>query len=76
MSRVRVADVRVPPPAGWVMTIAVVAWASCIWIVRLRRKSWTIRRIGSDWALWTVLATLPVIAAATLWPEPALLFLA
>lgn len=73
MSRVRVADVRVPPPVGWVMAVAVATWTCCLWIVRLRRKGWAIRRIGSDWASWTVLAMLPVIAAAMLWPEPALL---
>jgi competence protein ComEC len=62
MSRVRVADVRVPAPGWWVMVIAVVAWAMCCWAVR---------RSGR-WA-WVVVAVLPIVAAMVLWPEGALL---
>jgi competence protein ComEC len=61
MSRVRVADVRVPAPVWWVMLVAVIAWAVCCWAVRRRRSGWA----------WGVVALLPVIAAMVLWPEPA-----
>jgi len=63
MSRVRVADVRVPAPVWWVMAIAVAAWAFCCWAVRRRSNRWA----------WAVAVTLPVIVAMVLWPEPAVL---
>jgi competence protein ComEC len=59
MSRVRVADVRIPAPVWWVMLIAVIAWAACCWAVRRRRNGWA----------WGVVVLLPVIAAIVLWPE-------
>ncbi len=63
MSRVRVADVRVPAPVWWVMMIAVIAWAVCCWAVRRRSDGWA----------WGVVVVLPAIAAMVLWPEPAVL---
>jgi competence protein ComEC len=63
MSRVRVADVRVPAPVWWVMVTAVIAWAACCWAVRRRNNSWA----------WGVVVLLPAIAAMVLWPEPAVL---
>ena len=62
MSRVRVADVRVPAPVWWVMAIAVAAWAFL--------ACWAVRRRSDRWA-WVAVVTLPVIAAMVLWPEPA-----
>jgi competence protein ComEC len=61
MSRVRVADVRVPAPVWWVMVIALVAWGACCWAVRRRRVVW----------VWSVVLVLPVVAAMVLWPERA-----
>jgi competence protein ComEC len=63
MSRVRVADVRAPAPAVWVMAIALVTWALCCWAVRRRAKAW----------VWCVLGVLPLVAMLVLWPEPATL---
>ena len=63
MSRVRVADVRVPAPVWWVMMIAVITWAMCCWAVRRRSSGWA----------WGVAVLLPAIAAMVLWPEPAVL---
>ena len=71
MSRVRVADVRVPPPAGWVMAIALTTWALCLWAVRRRRRSWSVRPRWNALAL-AALGALPLIAALVLWPERAL----
>jgi competence protein ComEC len=59
MSHVRVSDIRVPAPAGWVMAIAVAVWALCLWAVRQRRRVWA----------WVVVAALPIVAAIVLWPE-------
>ncbi len=61
MSRVRMADVRVPAPMWWVMLVAVIAWAMCCWGVRQRRKVWA----------WSVVVLLPVVATMVLWPERA-----
>lgn len=58
MSRVRVADVRVPAPAGWVVVVALAAWLACCWMVRR----------GKGWA-WGAAAVLPFVAAMVLWPE-------
>ncbi len=60
MSKVQVADVRVPAPAGWVMVVAVVVWAGCCWAVR-RSRGWA----------WAAVVALPVVAAMVLWPERA-----
>ncbi|WP_213803805.1 ComEC/Rec2 family competence protein [Granulicella sp. dw_53] len=61
MSRVRVADVRVPGPAGWVVAIALVAWVFCCWAVRRREKGWA----------WVAVVVLPAVAVLVLWPEAA-----
>lgn len=63
MSRVRVADVRVPAPAMWVMVVAMVAWAFCCWAVRRRARGWVL----------SALVVLPLVAAIVLWPEKPLL---
>ena len=60
MSKVQMADVRVPAPAGWVMVVAVVVWAGCCWGVR-RSRGWA----------WVVVGALPLVAAMVLWPERA-----
>jgi competence protein ComEC len=63
MSRVRVADVRAPAPAAWVMAIAIMVWALCCWAVRRRANAWA----------WCVFSVLPLVAMLVLWPEPAML---
>ena len=40
VSAVQAADLRVPPPAGWIALLAVVAWAFCCWAVR-QSRGWT-----------------------------------
>lgn len=61
VSQARTADLRVPGPVWWVSAAAVVCWAFCCWAVR-RSRGWT----------WAAVATLPLVLAAVLWPEPAL----
>ena len=63
MSHVRVADVRVPAPAEWVMVVAVGTWALCCWAVRQR----------GHLGVWSALALLPLVAGLVLWPERPLL---
>ena len=60
MSKVRVADVRVPAPVWWVMVIAVLTWAGCCWAVRRSRGM-----------AWIAVAVLPLVAVMVLWPERA-----
>jgi competence protein ComEC len=61
VSQVRAADLRVPAPAWWVCALGVACWAFCCWAVR-RSQVWT----------WVAAAVLPLVLAAALWPEPAL----
>jgi competence protein ComEC len=63
VSAVHAADLRVPPPVWWVAALAVAAWAFCCWTVR-RSKS----------GAWSVIAILPLVALAVLWPEPAQIY--
>lgn len=60
MSKVRVADVRVPAPVWWVMVIAVLGWAVICWAVRRSRG-----------AAWVAVLMLPGFAVMVLWPEQA-----
>jgi competence protein ComEC len=78
MSHIRVADVRVPAPAAWVMVVAVATWAFCCWAVRWRARLvvgsvgvWGVglRSVGA----WCALALLPLVAGLVLWPERPLL---
>ncbi len=62
LSRLRLADLRVPAPAGWVCLIAIAALGFCCWAARRR---------GGMWG-WAVVAMLPLTAAMILWPEPPL----
>jgi competence protein ComEC len=62
MSKVRVADVRVPAPVWGVMVTAVLAWALICWVVRKSRG-----------AAWIAVVALPLIAVMVLWPERAVL---
>lgn len=55
------ADLRVPAPVWWIGMLAVASWFVCCWAVRRSRRSALI-----------AFASLPLIAAAVLWPEPAL----
>ncbi|QHS53791.1 ComEC/Rec2 family competence protein [Edaphobacter sp. 12200R-103] len=61
VSQVRAADLRVPAPAWWICALAVLCWAFCCWAAR-RSRTWT----------WVAAAILPLVLAAALWPEPAL----
>jgi competence protein ComEC len=61
-SAVHAADLRVPAPVWWVAMLAVMAWALCCWAVG-RSPVWT----------WFAIATLPLVALMTLWPERAVL---
>lgn len=60
VSAMRLADMRVPPPALWVAIVAICAWFFCCWAVR-RSSRWAM--VGA--------VLLPVVAAAVLWPERA-----
>lgn len=61
MSQVRSADLRVPAPAWWVCALAVLCWGFCCWAVR-RSRVW----------MWVAAGALPLVLAAVLWPEPAI----
>lgn len=61
ISRVPLADARVPPPSAAVIAAAVLALAFCCWAVRRSRA----------WAIAAAL-TLPLVTVAVLWPEPVL----
>jgi competence protein ComEC len=61
VSAVQAADLRVPPPAGWIAVLAIVAWAFCCWAVR-RSRGWT----------WLAAAILPLVAFIVLLPERAI----
>ncbi len=61
ISRVQIADLRIPGPSQLVAMGAVLAWLACCYLVRRSRRS----------ALMAALA-LPLIAAMILWPEPPL----
>jgi competence protein ComEC len=61
VSQVRSADIRVPAPVWWVCALAVACWAFCCWAVR-RSRLW----------MWVAIAVLPLVLAAVLWPEPAI----
>jgi competence protein ComEC len=62
VSAVQAADLRVPPPAGWIALLAVVAWAFCCWAVRQSR----------GWA-WFAVAILPLVTFIVLLPERAII---
>lgn len=62
VSAVQAADLRVPPPAGWIALLAVVAWAFCCWAVRQSR----------GWASFAA-AILPLVAFIVLLPERAII---
>jgi competence protein ComEC len=64
VSAIHSADLRVPAPATWIALSSVVAWAFCCWAVR-RSRGWA----------WSVVAILPLIALAVLWPEPPIISL-
>lgn len=59
ISSTQAADLRIPPPVWWIAVLALAAWALCCWAVRRSRTSALI-----------ALVSLPLIAAAVLWPEP------
>lgn len=61
ISSTQAADLRVPPPVWWIAILALVAWGLCCWAVRRSRASALI-----------AFASLPLVAAAVLWPEPAI----
>ncbi len=61
VSAVQAADLRVPPPAGWIALLAVVAWAFCCWAVR-QSRGWT----------WFAVAILPLVTFIVLLPERAI----
>jgi competence protein ComEC len=61
VSHAQAADLRIPAPVWWIAIIAIAAWAFCCWAVR---------RSGV-WA-WCAAATLPLVLALVLWPEPAI----
>ena len=61
ISRVPLADARVPPPSPWVIVLALLAWSFCCWAVRRSRP----------FALAAAII-LPLTTLAILWPEPAL----
>lgn len=61
ISRVPLADARVPPPSAPVIAAAVLALAFCCWAARRSAR----------WALAAAL-TLPLLTLAILWPEPVL----
>ncbi len=59
ISRVPLADARVPPPSALVIAAALVAWAFCLWATR-RSTRWAI----------VAAVVLPLTTVAVLWPEP------
>jgi competence protein ComEC len=62
VSQVQLADLRAPAPLWWIAVLAIAAWSFCIWAVR-RSRGWSLIAI----------ATLPLVTAIVLWPEPLLL---
>lgn len=62
VSHVHLADLRAPAPVWWIAALAIAAWAFCIWAVR-RSRGWSL----------VAIATLPLVTAIVLWPEPVLL---
>ncbi len=62
VSAVHAADLRVPPPAGWIALVAVGAWAFCCWASRQSRR----------WA-WLSMAVLPLVTLIVLLPEHAVI---
>ncbi len=60
ISRVPLADARVPPPSVFVIAAALLSWAFCIWAARR----------SSRWAI-AAAVVLPLTTLAVLWPEPA-----
>jgi competence protein ComEC len=62
VSHVHLADLRAPAPLWWIAVLAIAAWSFCIWAVR-RSRGWSLIAI----------ATLPLVTAIVLWPEPVLL---
>ena len=61
ISRVPLADARVPGPAALVVAGAVIAWGFCCWAARQ----------SSRWAI-AAMIVLPLTTVAVLWPEAAL----
>lgn len=61
VSTLQAADLRVPPPAGWIVLSAMVAWAFCCAAVRQSRR----------WA-WIAVTILPLVAFIVLLPERAI----
>ncbi len=61
ISRVPLADARVPPPSALIITAAILAWAFCLWATRR----------SSRWAIAAAIV-LPLTTLAILWPEPAI----
>jgi len=61
VSHVQAADLRIPAPVWWIAIIAIAAWAFCCWAVR-RSVAWA----------WCASATLLLVLALVLWPEPAI----
>ena len=59
ISRVPLADARVPPPSALVIAAALIAWSFCLWATRR----------SAHWALVAALV-LPLTTLAVLWPEP------
>lgn len=62
VSQVQAADLRVPAPTGWIAVTAVAAWLFCCWGVR-RSRAWA----------WIAVTALPLLLAAVLWPEAAII---
>ena len=58
ISRVRMADVRVPGPAAWVVVVALLCWGFAVWAIRRTRA-----------LAWTAAALLPMVLVLVLWPE-------
>ena len=61
ISRVPLADARVPPPSAFVIAAALLAWAFCLWATRKSPR----------WAIAAAIV-LPLTTLAVLWPEPAI----
>lgn len=61
ISRVPLADARVPAPSALVIAAALLAWAFCLWAAR-RSRGWAV----------AAAVTLPLVTLAVLWPEPML----
>lgn len=59
ISRIPLADARVPPPSALVIALAVLAWGFCAWAARRSAR----------WAIVAAIV-LPLTTLAVLWPEP------